>query len=149
MDRPGTAVGDELDQPGVFNILLRARNQVRRLADVAILNPLPSNLIRDGRIGDYMVGEWPSRAERPANLRGEEYDQPSGLIAVTEENQSLPVSDHLTLGDFLTKGQENIWPKYVAITPELLDKAELTIQELEAMGHPVENIGVISAFRHP
>lgn len=150
VDRPGTAPGGGgLDRPGIFNVLVRLSNQVRRVADVAILNPLPSELIRNGRIGEYMVGEWPSRAERPANLRGEEYDQPSGLIAVTEENQSLRISDHLTLGDFLTKGQDDVWPKYVAITPELLDKAELTIQELGAMGHPVENIGVISAFRHP
>lgn len=150
VDRPGQRVADDGDaDPGVFNVVLRLRNEVRKVADMTILNPLPSRLIRDGRVGDYLVGEWPSRAERPANLQTEAYDAPAGLIAVTPENRDLQVSEHLTLGDFLTKGQEDVWPKYVAITPELLDKAELTIQQLEKMGHPVENIGVISAFRTP
>lgn len=150
VDRPGRRVVDDGGaEPGVFNVVLRLRNEVRRVADMAILNPLPSRLIQDGRVGDYLVGEWPTRAERPANLQTEAYDAPAGLIAVTPENRDLPVSEHLKLGDFLTKGQEDVWPKYVAITPELLDKAELTIQQLEKMGHSVENIGVISAFRTP
>lgn len=150
VDRPRAAMGDDpLDQPGAFNVLLRVRNEVRRIADMAILNPIPTELIREGRLGEYLVGEWPSRGERPAKLRTETYDQPGGLIAVTPTNRDVRISDHLTLGDFLTKGQEDVWPKYVAITPELLDKTELTLQELERMGHPVEDIGVISAFRTP
>jgi uncharacterized protein YcbK (DUF882 family) len=59
------------------------------------------------------------------------------------------VSRHFQLKDFLTKGQEGVWPKYVVISPRLLDKLELTIQELERMGHPVENVFVISGFRTP
>lgn len=150
VDSPSAAMGDEpLDQPSAFNVLLRISNEVRRVADVALLNPIPTELVRGGRLGEYMVGEWPTRAERPEKLRTEAYDQPVGLIAVTPSNRDVQISEHLTLGDFLTKGQEDVWPKYVAITPELLDKAELTIQELERMGHPVENIGVISAFRTP
>lgn len=137
------------DRPGVFNVLLRIRNEVHRVADAAVLNPVPTELIRDGRIGGYLVGEWPTRAERPGNLRTEKYDAPVGLVAVTPENRDVQLSKHLKLGDFLTKGQEDVWPKYVAISPELLDKAELTLQELERMGHPVERIGVISAFRTP
>jgi len=37
------------------------------------------------------------------------------------------------LRDFLTKDQPNVWPKYLLLNPKLLDKLELTIQELEAM----------------
>ena len=148
--RPGVRVGsDSLDQPGAFSVVLRLRNEVRRVTDMAVLNPIPSRLIRDGRVGEYLVGKWPSREERPANLRTDKYDAPSGLIAVTPQNRDLRVSDHSTLGDFLTKGQEDVWPKYVAITPEVLDKVELTIQQLEEMGYPVENIGIISGFRTP
>lgn len=141
--RPGT------ERPGVFSVLLRLRNSVRRVADVTVLNPVPTNLVTEGRLGDYLIGEWPTRRERPARLRTEAYDPPTGLIAVTPRNRDTPVSEHLTLGDFLTKGQRDVWPKYVAITPELLDKVELTIQELERAGHPVENVGVISGFRTP
>jgi uncharacterized protein YcbK (DUF882 family) len=151
VDSPGVrgAVTDFNDRPGVFNVLVRLRNEVQRLADVAVLNPVPSDLIEQGRIGRYLIGEWPSRSERPERLRTPEYDQPTGLIAVTPSNRDVRVTDHLTLGDFLTKGQDDVWPKYVAITPALLDKVELTIQELERMGHDVEDVGIISGFRTP
>lgn len=150
VDSPGRRTGPELaDRPGVFRVLLRLRNRVREVADVTLLNPIPADMIEEGRIGQYMVGEWPSRAERPARLRTARYDPPAGLIAVTPANRDLRVSEHLELGDLLTKGQEGVWPKYVAITPDVLDKLELTLQELERRGHPVENIGVISGFRTP
>jgi uncharacterized protein YcbK (DUF882 family) len=35
------------------------------------------------------------------------------------------------------------------MSPRLLDKLELTIDALEAMGHPVVDVGVISGFRTP
>ena len=151
VDSPGVrgAVTDFNDRPGVFSVMLRLRNEVKRLVDVAVLNPVRSDLIEDGRLGRYMIGEWPGRSERPARLRTPEYDPPTGLIAVTPSNRDVLVTDHLTLGDFLTKGQDDVWPKYVAITPALLDKVELTIQELERMGHDVEDVGVISGFRTP
>jgi hypothetical protein len=135
--------------PGAWNVLLRVRDQVRAVTDLVVLTPVPAELIEGGRIGSYLIGEWPGRAARSPELRGAEYDPPRGLVAVTRENVDLPISRHLVLGDFLTKGQENVWPKYVVVSPRVLDKLELTIQELERMGHPVENVGVISAFRTP
>jgi uncharacterized protein YcbK (DUF882 family) len=59
------------------------------------------------------------------------------------------VSEHFQLRDFLTKGQTNVWPKYVALSPQLLDKLELTVQELEKSGYDVKDVGVISGFRTP
>jgi hypothetical protein len=144
--RPGESVSD---LPGAWNVLLRVRDQIREVADLVVLTPVPAELIQGGRIGSYLVGDWPQGAGRPPALRTSEYDPPRGLIAVTPENIDLPISRHLVLGDFLTKGQEDVWPKYVVISPRVLDKLELTIQELERMGHPVENVGVISAFRTP
>ena len=61
----------------------------------------------------------------------------------------MPVSEHFALRDFLTKGQADVWPKYVVLSPRLLDKLELTLQQLEADGHPVERVGIISGFRTP
>jgi hypothetical protein len=144
--RPGEEVGN---LPGAWNVLLRVRDEVRRVADLTVLTPVPTTALEGGRIGSYLVGEWPGRSARAAHLRGAEYDAPRGLVAVTPENMGLPISRHLVLGDFITKGQEGVWPKYVVISPRVLDKLELTIQELERMGYPVENVGVISAFRTP
>lgn len=151
VDSPGARLpGDEVSRlPGAWNVLLRVRDQVRQVADLTVLTPLPSSAIEGGRVGSYMIGSWPGRLARASHLRGSEYDAPRGLVAVTRENMGLPISRHLVLGDFITKGQEDVWPKYVVISPRVLDKLELTIQELERMGHPVENVGVISAFRTP
>ena len=62
---------------------------------------------------------------------------------------STPVSEHFVLGDFLTKGQTDVWPKYVVLSPRLLDKLELTVQELESKGIQVTDVGIISGFRTP
>jgi hypothetical protein len=151
VDSPGvrSPAAGAASQPGSWSVLLRVRDEVQRLTDLAVLTPVPSELMEGGRLGRYLVGEWPGRGARPARFRTQAYDAPRGLIAVTPANRGLAVSDHLTLGDFLTKGQEDVWPKYVALSPRLLDKLELTFQELERRGHPVENVGVISGFRTP
>jgi hypothetical protein len=151
VDSPGVRAGggDAGTRPGAWSLLIRLRDEVRELTDVAVLTPVPSERIADGRIGQYVIGEWPSRSDLPAKLRTPAYDAPRGLIAVTPENRDLPISEHLVLGDFLTKGQDDVWPKYVAVSPRILDKLELTFQEMERRGHPVENVGIISGFRTP
>jgi hypothetical protein len=112
---------------------------------VRVITQVPLSRRREGRIGSYLVGEWPF--EDGGAQKG--YEAPSGIIEVTTENVTLQVSEHFVLGDFLTKGQADVWPKYVLLSPRLLDKAELTIQQLEVMGHAVEHVGVISGFRTP
>jgi uncharacterized protein YcbK (DUF882 family) len=134
-------------RPGVWNVLVGARGALREVPDFFVLRAVPLSARRDGRVGRYRVGEWPFEdGEEP---RTPEYAPPRGLVEVTPENQDLPVSRHFRLRDFLTKGQDEIWPKYVLISPRLLDKLELTIDELERMGHPVRRIGIISGFRTP
>lgn len=130
----------------VWNVLVRLRNEVQRVPfSVVRLVPLAEK--RGGRIGRYVIGDWPY--ESGGRPRGPQYAPPAGLIRVTPENQDVQVSEHFRLRDFLTKGQNDVWPKYVAMSPRLLDKLELTIQELKATGTPVEHVGVISGFRTP
>ena len=43
---------------------------------------------------------------------------PRGFIEVTLENQDFHVSEHFRLRDFLTKGQQNVWPKYLLVDPQ-------------------------------
>jgi hypothetical protein len=100
-----------------------------------------------GRIGAYQIGDWPY--EHGGVPRSPVYAPPAGLIEVTPENYNTPVSEHFKLGDFVTKGQNNIWPKYIAMSPRLLDKLELVIQQLNSTGTPVTHVGIISGFRTP
>jgi hypothetical protein len=142
---PG-ADGGPPAEPGVWNMVLRARGAVqgamREIPNLNVITTVPAAELQDGRIGAYRVGRWPTGQTGA-------YAAPSGFVRVTQENMNTHVSRHFQLKDFLTKGQEGVWPKYVVLSPRLLDKLELTIQELERMGHPVENVFVISGFRTP
>jgi hypothetical protein len=133
--------------PGIWNVLVRVRNEVRQVPNLAVLSMVPLTEKRSGRIGSYVIGTWPF--ERGGTPRTPAYAAPRGMVRVTPENLDLPVSRHFRLRHFVTKGQEDVWPKYVLISPRLLDKLELTIDELERMGHPVRRVGVISGFRTP
>jgi len=107
---------------------------------------VPLSAKKSGRIGTYSIGSWPyERGGAPKPI----YEPPPGLVKVTRQNMNIYVSEHVQLRDFMTKGQEGVWPKYVALQPAVLDKVELTIQELKRSGHPVKNIFVVSGFRTP
>lgn len=98
------------------------------------------------RLGDYMIGFWPAERGRRTSAA---YRNPDGFIEVTRENQDTRVSDHFRLRDFLTHGQENVWPKYLVLDVDLVDKLELVIQELERTGIDVRRLRVMSGFRTP
>ncbi|MGQ0562126.1 MAG: YcbK family protein [Gemmatimonadota bacterium] len=134
-------------RPGVWNVLLAMREAIRPASEMTLITLVPLAEKRAGRIGEYLIGTWPYEAG--GEPRSPAYAPPAGLIRVTPENLDTKVSEHFTLGDFLTKGQVNVWPKYVAMSPRLLDKLELTIQELRNTGTPVAHVGVISGFRTP
>lgn len=139
--------GDSTPPPGIWNVLLRTRGAVRRVPNLTVLSMVPLTEKRSGRIGQYLIGTWPN--ESGGTPRSPAYSPPRGMVRVTPENLELPVSRHFLLRHFVTKGQENVWPKYVLISPRLLDKLELTIDELNRSGTPVQRIGVISGFRTP
>lgn len=127
--------------PGIWNVLVRVRDAIRPVPDLSVVTLVPASEVRGGRIGSYRLGSWPDQTGN--------YAPPRGFVRVTPQNMDTPVSEHVRLGDLLTKGQENVWPKYVVVSPRALDKLELTLQELERRGHPVDDIFVVSAFRTP
>jgi len=134
-------------RPGVWNVILSMRDAVRPVPKLALLTLVPLSQKKSGRIGSYVIGSWPY--ERGGKPRSPAYAPPAGLVSVTPENMNTQISEHFKLRDFLTKGQQNVWPKYVALSPRLLDKLELVFQQLEDSGTPVKHVGVISAFRTP
>jgi hypothetical protein len=135
------AAGDPPQRPGIWNVIVGMRGAVREVPSLSVITMVPASTMQGGRIGQYRIGDWPRREGA--------YAPPTGFVEVTQENMNTQVSKHFQLRHFLTKGQEGVWPKYVVISPRLLDKLELTIQELERMGHPVENVFVVSGFRTP
>lgn len=98
------------------------------------------------RLGDYLLGFWP--AERGRRLASA-YENPEGFIEVTADNQDVKVSEHFRLRDFLTHDQADVWPKYLVLREDLIDKLELVIQELNRSGVDVQHVTVMSGFRTP
>lgn len=127
-------------RPGVYRWLTDARQALTLI----VLTPFSAKV--DGRIGGYRMGIWPFERRAP---RDPAYENPPGFIEVTPENFGMRVSEHFTLGQFVTKGQDDVWPKYLALDRRLVDKLELTIDELARRGDRVGGLVVMSGFRTP
>jgi hypothetical protein len=128
-----------LAAPGVYSV---------PNASFAFITMVPFNSKTKGRIGDYRIGFWPAERHRKRSAF-EAYENPDGFIMVTPDNADTPISEHFALRDFLTHDQADVWPKYMVLREELVDKLELIIDDLQAHGHPVERLVVMSGFRTP
>lgn len=108
---------------------------------------IPFSEKRDGRVGAYTVGRFPG--ERP-NTRHPQWGVPRGFISLTPELLSLPVSTHLTLGDFASlSDQQGVWPRALVLDLRLVDKMELILAALRDSGFVNPRYKVLSGFRTP
>jgi Bacterial protein of unknown function (DUF882) len=150
-----TAVVEEEARPdfsspakaGIYKFAIAMNEATRPIEDLSIVTLVPRSKKQGGRIGSYQLGTWPW--EKGGTPRSERYAPPSGFIEVTPQNQDFHVSEHFRLRDFLTKDQRNVWPKYLLLDPKLVDKLELTIQELKRSGVTIKHVQVMSGFRTP
>ena len=134
-------------KPGIYEFSVELNNARRDIKDVRIVTLVPRSAKQAGRIGPYRLGSWPF--EGGGKPRTPRYAAPRGFIEITQQNQNFQVSEHFRLKQFLTKDQFNVWPKYLLLDPLLIDKLELTIQELQREGVRVEHVHVMSGFRTP
>jgi hypothetical protein len=71
-----------------------------------------------------------------------QHDHPDGFLEVRSADADMKVSTHLRLGDFITHDtQKNVWPKYVALNPRLLDKLELVLAKIGSRARLTEAVG--------
>ncbi len=96
-------------------------------------------------LNGYHLGYWPGELRRVEAA----YENPDGFIEVTRESAATRVSTHFTLADFVTHDQAHVWPKYVVLREELLDKLELVLDALESFGVSTHHVAVLSGFRSP
>ena len=134
-------------KPGIYDLTVQVNEAKRQIENMSVVTLVPRSRKRSGRIGPYRLGSWPFEdGETPKTPR---YAAPAGFIEVTPANQNFHVSEHFQLRQFLTKDQRSVWPKYVLVDPLLIDKLELTIQELQRAGVKAEHVHVMSGFRTP
>jgi uncharacterized protein YcbK (DUF882 family) len=133
--------------PGFYRIAI-----VRDSARTIVMEPALAVMVPfDRKLGNwlngYRIGTYLS--ERIGHTRGRP-EVPVGFVEVKPELLDLPLSKHLKLADFVTHDdQDNIWPKYVALNPRLLDKLELVLSDLGGAARPELSIDVHSGFRSP
>jgi uncharacterized protein YcbK (DUF882 family) len=135
-------------EPGFYQLSLMRDGQ-RVIVDeltVAVLVPFSQKLgatLNGYRIGTYL-------AER---LGARKRERPAGFVEVTSINADMPITKHFKLSDFLTHDDQDTWPRYAAISPQLLDKLELVIAELARQrgdtGIVSVSVSVHSGFRTP
>lgn len=127
-------------RPGVYAVPDSASG-----GSFAFITLVPFREKERGRLGTYRIGLWPSEKGRKVTSD----DDPEGFIEVTQSNQDTQVSEHFRLRDFLTKDQQQAWPKYLVLREGLVDKLELVIDDLQQRGIRVARLGVMSGFRTP
>jgi hypothetical protein len=143
----GSAAEEAPADPGVYKLAVELDKALRPLEDLKLITLVPFSEKKDDRIGLYYLGRWPY--ESGGKPRSPSYANPKGFIEVTRQNRDTAVSEHFTIGQFLTKDQFDVWPKYLLLDPKLLDKLELSVQELEKDGVDVKHVHVMSGFRTP
>ena len=92
----------------------------------------------------YRLGAYPN-----SPFRGlESYRSPRGFVRVTPELESLRISPHFTLGQFLCK-QAGPYPKFVVLRESLALKLEGLLAATRRAGWDAETFHVMSGYRTP
>lgn len=133
-------VGADVRNPGIHTVTAPARE-----SPFAFVTLTPWRRKIGSYVNGYHVGLWPGELRTVSAS----YDSPEGFIEVTSENADTRVSTHFTLRDFITHDQAHVWPKYVVLREELLDKLELVLDALESFGIETRHVVVLSGFRTP
>ena len=122
-------------------------DSARRIVDgltIAVMVPFDRKLgttLNGYRIGTYLGERFGQLAERPA-----------GFLEVYPEDVKVALSRHLRVGDFLNHDDQRGWPRYIAISTNLLDKLELVATQvavLGGLGNVDMDVDINSGFRTP
>ena len=131
-------------RPGIYRLAIMrgAAREILTEPTLAVMVPFSRKL--GDQLNGYRIGWY--LAERS----GGGYDRPAGFIEVRPEMLDLQITRHLKLADFVTHDdQGDVWPKYVALNPRLLDKLELIFTDLGSRVRPGLAVDMRSGFRSP
>ena len=97
------------------------------------------------RINGFQLGEYPSEPYRGQdNYRAPEY-----FVEVAEGVESIPVSPHFTLGQFLCKQDAGDGPAYLVVSERLVVKLENILEAVNERGWRTDGFTVMSGYRTP
>ena len=132
-------------RPGFYRLAFVHDGGREILPEPTLAVIVPFNRKIAGTLNGYRIGTYLAERFGHPSL-----DRPEGFVEVRAEQLGLQVTTHLTLADFVTHDdQGDVWPKYVALNPRLLDKLELVFSDLGASVRPALAVDVHSGFRSP
>ena len=129
--------------PGLYRLALMTATGRRVIDSILVGVLVPFSTKMGGTLNGYKIGRY--RWER---LGGDAAPPPVGFLQVLAEDIDIPVSTHLRLGVFVTHDQQDVWPKYIALDPRILDKIELVLADLGVRDFEMP-MDVSSGFRTP
>lgn len=111
-------------QPGFYHLAIVRGIERHIIGEPTLAVMVPFREKVGGMLNGYHIGTY--LAERLGH-----HDHPAGFLPVNASDVDLRVSTHLRLGEFLTHdNQANVWPKYIALNPRILDKLELVLAKI-------------------
>jgi uncharacterized protein YcbK (DUF882 family) len=129
--------------PGFYRLALVTATG-RQIVDSVLVGVLvPFSAKMGSTLNGYRIGRY--RWER---LGGDASPPPVGFLQVMPEDLNLELSTHLKLRAFVTHDDQDVWPKYVALDPRILDKIELVLADLDVKDFEMP-MDVSSGFRTP
>lgn len=131
-------------KPGLTRVFIESPDKKQRMT-INVFVKVPADEVEGGKLKYYHIGHYP----KPSQIKdAEHYIVPDGFVKVTPENESVKISPHFSLKEFVSK-QRSKHPKYLFLQSKLLLKLEKIRKELILEGIPVKNMVVMSGYRTP
>ena len=149
-EAPRLLMGADVRGPmkaGFYRLALVRGDQRRTVEGLTLAVLVPFKEKEGTMLNGYKIGTY--LAER---ISGKQ-EPPRGFLEITAQDVDLPITKHLKVGDFLSHDNQEMWPRYAAVSPRLLDKLELVITEItrwHGSASPLNlALDVHSGFRAP
>lgn len=112
-------------RPGFYSLQIQSDSATKSVDGMSLAVLVPFKQKTGASLNGYRIGFY--RGERSSRAVPE---APTGFVQIDTASLELPVSEHLRLGDFVTRDNQSTWPRYAAVDPRLLDKVELVLSEI-------------------
>ncbi len=125
-------------QPGVYQAdLTQVGGQECMTLNLVVM--VPFDQVSQGQVNGYTIGVYPESTS---------FKPPRGFIEVTPFLETLALSPHFKLGQFVCR-QSSGFPKYTVVDERLLIKLELLLSRINLKGYSCRTLVISSAFRTP
>lgn len=137
-------------EPGFYRLAVLGDSAIRVFDDLPLAVLVPFSEKTGTTLNGYRIGRY--RGERTTADRD---PPPRGFLEIHEEDLDIRLTEHLQLADFVNHDNQDVWPRYAALDPRLLDKLELVFAVLARRGVDSTrsergvDVAVHSGFRTP